>query len=148
VTEDQYLPVLSYILKHGNVTVYQWKHEEAPVPDQTERNGNEAEEPGIDWGLGSAVVSREDGGIDFGEIDFGDTSLGDLEEGVAIITLEESGEGGTTSSGGQGSHDENGGVVGQGSHDENGGVVGQGSQDEDGGEKTSQEYSCELGVVG
>lgn len=30
VKEDQFLPMLSYVLKHGNVTVYQWRHDEAP----------------------------------------------------------------------------------------------------------------------
>ncbi len=65
-------------------------------------NGNETEaaELGIDWGLGGAVVSREDDGIDFGEIDFGSGGVevegegeGEGEEvDLSCIQLEGSGD--------------------------------------------------------
>ena len=80
--------MLSYLLKNGNVTVYQWRYGE--VPDQIQSpvtNGNETEDVGIDWGPDSAVLSRQDGGIDFGEIDFGGLEL----DVGGVITLEASG---------------------------------------------------------
>lgn len=103
VKETEFLPMLSYILKHGNVTVYQWQNGRPPVRDQNQtsvpRNGNRVrpEEFSIDWRAGleeaSSVVTTQDDGIDFGEIDFSDSvlDLGGVEEGVALITLEESG---------------------------------------------------------
>ena len=141
--------MLSFVLKNGNVTVYQWKHGEIPVPDHTQCNGNETEEPSIDWGLDSTeVVSREDGGIDFGEIDFGDVAAGEVEEGEVVITLEESGVGGVAMEGGvadAGSRDGIGGVTDHVS-EQVGGVADQGSPEGagDGGKsamKTSKEYS-------
>lgn len=97
VDEDQYLPMLSYVLKYGNVTVYQWRHGEPPALDQNQtpaENGNVTEELRIDWELDTGMVSRQDDGIDFGEIDFGDLAIeGEGEGGVSIITLEGSGTG-------------------------------------------------------
>lgn len=77
--------MLNFILKYGNVTVYQWKYGE-PCPDpEPEQTGTENvnEHDGIDWGLGGATVSLEDDGIDFGGIDFEEVTLG--------ITVEDSG---------------------------------------------------------
>ena len=89
--------MLSYILKYGNVTVYQWRHGEPPALDQNQipaENGNVTEEPSIDWGLDTGMVSRQDDGIDFGDIDFGDLAIeGEGEGGMSIITLEGSGTG-------------------------------------------------------
>ncbi len=91
--------MLSYTLKYGNVTVYQWKHGQAPVP--AARNGNGTEEHGtgteeavgIDWGglEGAGTVSRQDDGIDFGEIAFGEAAM--EEDLAAVITLDGEGEG-------------------------------------------------------
>ena len=95
---ELFLPMLSYILKNGNVTVYQWKHGQAPT--LTGQNGTtetETEtEGGIDWGDldGAGMEPRGDDGINFEEIDFGEFSV---EESAAVITLEECGEeGGVT----------------------------------------------------
>ena len=80
--------MLSFILKYGNVTVYQWKHDKpCPVPVPKQAYTEVMDESCIDWGLGAGdkVVSRDDYGIDFGE---------ELEEdgsGVQEITLQESG---------------------------------------------------------
>lgn len=54
--EDHFLPLLSYILKHGNVTVYKWKHgtePEANIPTTklTEVSSNDTID--IDWGEGT-----------------------------------------------------------------------------------------------
>ena len=92
--------MLSYVLKNGNVTVYQWQHGEPPDQNQTETrvNGCELDESAIDWGEGPEGVVSQDDGIDFGEIDFGEGA----EEEV-VITLEESGVGGVVLEGeGQG----------------------------------------------
>ena len=89
--------MLSYILKNGNVTVYQWRYGKAPVVEQRQENRNVTEEEvGIDWGYSVGVVSREDDGIDFGGIDFGDLTLegGEGEVDLSCISLEESGDGG------------------------------------------------------
>lgn len=54
--EDNFLPMLSYVLKRGNVTLYEWKHGKAPpttlpltlVTTQTAvKNADSAD---IDWG--------------------------------------------------------------------------------------------------
>lgn len=96
MSEEEFLPMLSYVLKNGNVTVYQWKHGEAPVPNQNQ-NEPVPEEPSIDWGVGldgPGIVAQDDG-IDFGDIDFGEGILeGVGQEEVCLITLEESGVGG------------------------------------------------------
>lgn len=94
VNSEQFLSMLSYILKHGNVTVYEWEHGEPPVRDQNQNavTGNVTEDASIDWGLDSGVSATQDDGIDFGEIDFGDSVLG--ENDLTAITLEESGIGG------------------------------------------------------
>lgn len=90
VNSEQFLSMLSYILKHGNVTVYEWEHGEPPVQDQNQNAVTE--DASIDWGLDSGVSATQDDGIDFGEIDFGDSVLG--ENDLTSITLEESGIGG------------------------------------------------------
>ncbi len=53
---DNFLAMLSYVLKHGNVTVYEWKHGEAP-PTTTpltlmtaKTATTTAESADIDWG--------------------------------------------------------------------------------------------------
>lgn len=91
--------MLNFILKYGNVTVYQWKYgEPCPVPDAEQSVTESVDKSSIDWGLdggGCEVVSREDGGIDFGEED----DVDDVELG---ITVEDSGitvDGGGVASG-------------------------------------------------
>ena len=79
--------MLNFILKYGNVTVYQWKHgEPCPnlVPEQTVTE--DVDDSCIDFGLGGAskVVSRDDDGIDFGEVE-------ELEDVTLEITVEDSG---------------------------------------------------------
>lgn len=101
--------MLSYLLKNGNVTVYQWKHGQAPDLSANQNgnvsghDGTGVEESGIDWGSldGPEMVSRQDDGIDFGDIDFGEMEV--VEEDLsAIITLEDSGEGGGGALSGEG----------------------------------------------
>ena len=51
--EDNFLPLLSYILKHGNVTVYKWKNGTEPQTSMptailTELPSNDTID--IDWG--------------------------------------------------------------------------------------------------
>ena len=107
--------MLSYILKNGNVTVYQWQHGEPPIPDQNQTPAAPTsglvpdEELSIDWGAGleggvatgGGMTVAQDDGIDFGEIDFGDVSLS-KEEDLSFITLEESGVGGVAPQEGEG----------------------------------------------
>ncbi|XP_064397823.1 CDK5 regulatory subunit-associated protein 3-like [Halichondria panicea] len=84
--EDNFLPMLSYVLKHGNVTVYEWKHGNGPPETTTSMSAGSqsaaviAESADIDWG----------DEIDFGEpeIDFGDSN----EVDITCITLEDSGD--------------------------------------------------------
>ena len=97
-----------YILTHGNVTVYEWKHDEPP-PSQNQNgtgnkleNGNEKSDFEIDWGdLSPSPNDQQDSataapGIDFGEpgIDFGESEIdfgtGDID--LSSITIEDSGE--------------------------------------------------------
>ena len=107
IDEEKFLPLLMYVLTHGNVTVYEWKHDEPP-PDQNQNgtgikleNGNGDFE--IDWGdltdppapddqPGSAAAA----GIDFGEpgIDFGESEIdfGTTDVDISAITIEDSGE--------------------------------------------------------
>ena len=100
-----------YVLTHGNVTVYEWKHDEPP-PNQNQNEtentqGNETEELEIDWGdLGSSGDNQQalpsTAEIDFGksEIDFGTSEIdfgeSEIDFGVDIdlsaITIEDSGE--------------------------------------------------------
>ncbi|KAL5508879.1 hypothetical protein EMCRGX_G004141 [Ephydatia muelleri] len=60
--DEKFLPMLSYILKHGNVTVYEWKH------------GNPPPEPQVQCVLPSSTNTANEGAL---EIDWG----GDLEAG-------------------------------------------------------------------
>lgn len=102
-----------YILTHGNVTVYEWKHDEPP-PNQNGNetgikleNGNENGDFEIDWGdlnpsSGDQQVSTIAAGIDFGEpeIDFGESEIDfgtDID--LSTITIEDSGEVGEQTSG-------------------------------------------------
>ena len=54
--EDNFLPMLSYVLKHGNVTVYEWKHGNGPPETTTSMSAGSqsaaviAESADIDWG--------------------------------------------------------------------------------------------------
>lgn len=110
--EEKFLPMLLFVLIHGNVTIYQWKHgvppqdqntaETTPVqPAQAERDEDVLE---IDWGgnTNDAAVPPSDStpttgqsdGIGFG-IDFGETEIDfSIDETVDLscITVEESGE--------------------------------------------------------
>ena len=99
--------MLSFILKNGNVTVFQWKHGDAPTLKQNlnTRNGNNETDFNIDWGSESGMVSRHDDGIDFGGIDFGDLELEGAEVDLSCITLEDSGDGGVALQGGDGAND-------------------------------------------
>ena len=94
-----------YVLTHGNVTVYEWKHDEPP-PNQNQNqneteiklgNGNENGDFEIDWGNLNpscddqqelATAAGIETGIDFGEseIDFGT----DID--LSSIVIEDSGE--------------------------------------------------------
>ena len=95
-----------YILTHGDVTVYEWKHDEPP-PNQNQNetgikleNGNENGDFEIDWGdLSASSGDQQDStaaaGIDFGEpeIDFGESEIDfgtDID--LSTITIEDSGE--------------------------------------------------------
>ena len=106
IDEEKFLPVLMYILTHGNVTVYEWKHDEPP-PNQNRNgtgvkleNGNENGDFEIDWGdLNPSSDDQQDSataaGIDFGEsdIDFGESEIDfgtDID--LSTITIEDSGE--------------------------------------------------------
>ena len=95
-----------YILTHGNVTVYEWKHDEPP-PNQNQNetedklgNGNVTEDLEIDWGDLSASsddkqASPVKDGIDFGEsgIDFGESEIDfGADVDLSSITIEDSGE--------------------------------------------------------
>ena len=112
IDEEKFLPVLMYVLTHGNVTVYEWKHDEPP-PDQNKNgtdikleneNGNGDFE--IDWGdLNRSSDDQQESataaGIDFGEpdIDFGESEIDfgtDID--LSTITIEDSGEVGEQSS--------------------------------------------------
>ena len=101
-----------YILTHGNVTVYEWKHDEPP-PNQNQNetsitleNGNEKGDFEIDWGdLNPSSDDQQDSataaGISFGEpdIDFGESEIdfgADID--LSTITIEDSGEVGEQSS--------------------------------------------------
>ena len=53
--EDNFLPMLSYVLKHGNVTVYEWKHGKPPPTSSTSVVNQSmvsvaAESADINWG--------------------------------------------------------------------------------------------------
>ena len=109
--EEKFLPMLLFILIHGNVSIYQWKHG-MPPPEkdttgqfaevtQSETNDESLE---IDWGgsgdaatiPGSepALVSSQSDGIEFG-IDFGDSEIDlgtDETVELSCITVEETGE--------------------------------------------------------
>lgn len=96
-----------YVLIHGNVTVYEWKHGVPPENQNTGRK-DEVEEAAqserddeIDWGADddtaaaspaadpTTVQDQEiDFGIDYGEIDFG----ADDSVDISCITIEETGE--------------------------------------------------------
>jgi hypothetical protein len=96
-----------YILTHGNVTVYEWKHDEPP-PNQNQNgtgikpeNGNENGDFEIDWGdLSPSSNDQQDSataaGIDFGEpnIDFGESEIdfGTADIDLSAITIEDSGQ--------------------------------------------------------
>ena len=118
IDEEKFLPVLMYILTHGNVTVYEWKHDEPPPSQNQNGTGNKLENENenengdfeIDWGDlnpssdddQQAKDSAAAAGIEFGElgIDFGeseiDFSATDID--LSAITIEDSGEIGEQSS--------------------------------------------------
>lgn len=98
--------MLMYILTHGNVTVYEWKHDEPP-PSQNQNetedklgDGNVTEDLEIDWGdLGASSNNKQASptkdGIDFGEsgIDFGELEIDfGADVDITSITIEDSGE--------------------------------------------------------
>ena len=89
-----------YILTHGNITVYEWKHDEPP-PNQNQNeaeikleNGNENGDFEIDWGNlnPSSDDQQESAGIETG-IDFGESEIDfgtDID--LSSIIIEDSGE--------------------------------------------------------
>ena len=107
IDEEKFLPMLMYILTHGNVTVYEWKHDEPP-PSQNQNvtedklgNGNVTEDLAeIDWGDTGASsddtpTSHTQDGIDLGEsgIDFGESEIDfGADVDISSITIEDSGE--------------------------------------------------------
>ena len=106
IDEDNFLPMLMYVLTHGNVTVYEWKYNEPPPNQNGQKsetdhdNGMTSDNLEIDWGdIGSSSNDQEaptalpqidfgESGIDFGEseIDFG------VDVDLSAITIEDSGE--------------------------------------------------------
>ena len=99
IDEEKFLPVLMYILTHGNVTVYEWKHDEPP-PNQNQNgtgvkleNGNESGDFEIDWGDLSPSSGDQQEFATSAEIDFGESEIDfgtDID--LSTITIEESGE--------------------------------------------------------
>ncbi|XP_001634485.2 CDK5 regulatory subunit-associated protein 3 [Nematostella vectensis] len=72
-------PLLSYILEHGNTTVYQWRTGKVPTTiksPELQNLGSEKEDlqapAEIDWGESAATSEEIDWGDGGGEIDFGD----------------------------------------------------------------------------
>lgn len=95
-----------YILTHGNVTVYEWKHDEPP-PDQNQngtgvkpKNGNETGDFEIDWGDLNPSSNDQQELATAEEIDFGKPDIEFEESGIdfgtdidlSSITIEDSGE--------------------------------------------------------
>ena len=106
IDEDTFLPTLMYVIIHGNVTVYEWKHNEPP-PNQNQNGtgaelGSEkvADELEIDWGdidtpTNDQQTSTSTAGIDFGtsEINFGESEINfDADVDLSAITIEDSGD--------------------------------------------------------
>ena len=106
IDEDTFLPTLMYVLIHGNVTVYEWKHNEPP-PNQNQNGTGTAlesekvaEELEIDWGdidvsTNDQQSSTSPAGIDFGTsgIDFGESEINfDTDVDLSAITIEDSGD--------------------------------------------------------
>ncbi|XP_047504967.1 CDK5 regulatory subunit-associated protein 3 isoform X2 [Pieris napi] len=86
---SEVLPLLQYVVEHGNTTVYEWMYGEAPLsvePDPIHIEVNEEQQGGGD---------QEDGAIDFGgldtsaEIDFGDGDAGGEIDWGTIDTVPE-----------------------------------------------------------
>ncbi|KPI99454.1 CDK5RAP3-like protein [Papilio xuthus] len=104
---SQVLPLLKFMVEHGNTTVYEWTYGEAPLsvevdPIHIEVDDDKAAGDQIDFGddaidFGAIDTSAIDfgegdtgGEIDWGNIDAAPTDV-DLSADVANISLEESG---------------------------------------------------------
>ncbi|XP_060802008.1 CDK5 regulatory subunit-associated protein 3 [Amyelois transitella] len=104
------LPLLQYVIQHGNTTVYEWSYGEPPLsvePDPVHIEFDDEEQGGgdqIDFGDSNEIDfgSIDTGAIDFGdgdgaaEIDWGNIGEApaenvDLSANIAEISLEESG---------------------------------------------------------
>ncbi|KAG7172176.1 CDK5 regulatory subunit-associated protein 3-like, partial [Homarus americanus] len=79
-TEPECLPLLKFIMEHGNVTTYEWLYGEAPCS---------IEEPQLDIVLTDETDKTADDQINFGDagetIDYGDTS-GEIDFGTDLAS--------------------------------------------------------------
>ncbi|XP_069175731.1 CDK5 regulatory subunit-associated protein 3 [Procambarus clarkii] len=81
-TQSECLPLLKFVMEHGNVTTYEWLYGEAPCS---------IEEPRLDISLNDETDKTETDQIDFGDggetIDFGNTST-EIDFGSDLNTEE------------------------------------------------------------
>ncbi|XP_063635419.1 CDK5 regulatory subunit-associated protein 3 [Cydia splendana] len=103
------LPLLQFVVNHGNVTVYEWSYGEPPLAVEPDPVHIELDD---EDGAGDKIDFGDGGGIDFGsveapaDIDFGDGDTGEIDWGnidsapaidldlssdLAAVALEESG---------------------------------------------------------
>ncbi|XP_035441293.1 CDK5RAP3-like protein [Spodoptera frugiperda] len=108
---SEVLPLLQFVVEHGNTTVYEWSYGEAPLSVEPDPIHIEIDDE--DQGAGDQIDFGDGGAIDFGsldapaEIDFGDGDAGaeidwgnidvaapeniDISADLAHVSLEESG---------------------------------------------------------
>ncbi|XP_047025908.1 CDK5 regulatory subunit-associated protein 3 [Helicoverpa zea] len=108
---SEVLPLLQYVVEHGNTTVYEWSYGEAPLSVEPDPVHIELDDE--DQGAGDQIDFGDNAEIDFGsieapaDIDFGDGDAGgeidwgnidvaapenvDLSADLAHVSLEESG---------------------------------------------------------
>ncbi|XP_023934822.1 CDK5RAP3-like protein [Bicyclus anynana] len=92
------LPLLQYVVLHGNTTVYQWSYGEPPLSVEPDPIHIELEEEA--QGAGDQIDFGDSAAIDFGsadvsaEIDFGDGDAGEIDWGNedAVPDVDVSGE--------------------------------------------------------
>jgi len=85
--EDNCLPLLKYIVKHGDVTLYQWRVGEIPervetIEFEVEDDKEVEDENEIDWGVIDSSEFNISQNNDEGEIDFG-TDDGEIDWGIS-----------------------------------------------------------------
>nr|CAG4646332.1 EOG090X07S9 [Macrothrix elegans] len=97
--EESFLPVLQYIVEHGNTTVYEWRYGEPPLkieepqllietePDPVAEDAIDFGDSAIDFGTGDEV-ELETGDIDWGQIDM----LNDAHEATIDFSTVEDAE--------------------------------------------------------